>query len=119
MVCQLRALLNYFIPCHRNTDNINTYISVNVMFVIDCLTSSLVPVKPWDDSSLVIRPSVEVEEFCQSCPEAAHPHTSYVNNLYVYPLALNYSNQKVFSKVNQSRLVDHTVPMFSVSFHWL
>ena len=66
----------------------------------DCLTSSLVPIKPWDESSGVIRPTVEVEEFCQSCPEAAHPHTAYVNNLYVYPLSLNYSNQKVFSKVN-------------------
>ena len=49
---------------------------------------------------LKFRPTVEVEEFCQSCPEAAHPHTAYVNNLYVYPLSLNYSNQKVFSKVN-------------------
>ena len=66
----------------------------------DCLTSSLVPIKPWDESCGVIRPTVEVEEFCQSCPEAAHPHTAYVNNLYVYPLSLNYSNQKVFSKVN-------------------
>ena len=66
--------------------------------------------KPWDDSSGVIRPTVEVEEFCQSCPEAAHPHTSYVNNLYVYPLALNYSNQKVFSKVNSLlRFQDHAV----------
>ncbi|XP_022797946.1 dedicator of cytokinesis protein 11-like [Stylophora pistillata] len=61
------------------------------------LTSSLVPVKPWDDS-LNVRPTVEVEEFSESCPEAAHPHIFYVNNFYVYPLSLNYSNQKVFSK---------------------
>ncbi|XP_068733995.1 dedicator of cytokinesis protein 9-like isoform X4 [Montipora capricornis] len=66
--------------------------------ITNCLTSSLLPIKPWDESSGVIRPTVEVEEFCQSCPEAAHPHTAYVNNLYVYPLSLNYSNQKVFSK---------------------
>ncbi|XP_015750585.1 PREDICTED: dedicator of cytokinesis protein 9-like, partial [Acropora digitifera] len=66
--------------------------------ITNCLTSSLVPVKPWDDSSGVVRPTVEVEEFCQSCPEAAHPHTAYVNNFYVYPLSLNYSSQKVFSK---------------------
>ena len=66
----------------------------------DCLTSSLVPIKPWDESCGVIRPTVEVEEFCQSCLEATHPHTAYINNLYVYPLSLNYSNQKVFSKVN-------------------
>ncbi|XP_074634034.1 dedicator of cytokinesis protein 9-like isoform X3 [Acropora palmata] len=66
--------------------------------ITNCLTSSLVPVKPWDDSYGVVRSTVEVEEFCQSCPEAAHPHTAYVNNLYVYPLSLNYSSQKVFSK---------------------
>ena len=54
----------------------------------------------WDESFGVIRPTVEVEEFYQSCPRAAHPHTAYVNILYVYPLSLNYSNQKVFSKVN-------------------
>ncbi|KAK2573394.1 Dedicator of cytokinesis protein 9 [Acropora cervicornis] len=50
--------------------------------ITNCLTSSLVPVKPWDDSYGVVRSTVEVEEFCQSCPEAAHPHTAYVNNLY-------------------------------------
>lgn len=66
--------------------------------LLDVMTSSLVPVKPWDDS-LSVLPTVEVEEFCQTCPDAAHPHTTYVNNLYVYPLSLNYSNQKVFSKV--------------------
>ncbi|XP_068686795.1 dedicator of cytokinesis protein 9-like [Montipora foliosa] len=66
--------------------------------ITNCLTSSLLPIKPWDESCGVIRPTVEVEEFCQSFPEAAHPHTAYVNNLYVYPLSLNYSNQTVFSK---------------------
>ncbi|XP_078379462.1 dedicator of cytokinesis protein 11-like isoform X4 [Oculina patagonica] len=74
-------------------------ISVNkyVEGIPNVMTSSLVPLKPWDNS-LTVRPTVEVEEFSQSCPEAAHPHTAYVNNLYVYPLSLNYSNQKVFSK---------------------
>ena len=66
------------------------------------MTSSLVPVKPWDDS-LTVRSTMEVEEFSQSFPEAAHPHTAYVNNLYVYPLSLNYSNQKVFSKVKKKK----------------
>lgn len=68
--------------------------------LLDVMTSSLVPVKPWDDS-LSVLPTVEVEEFCQTCPDAAHPHTTYANNLYVYPLSLNYSNQKVFSKVKK------------------
>ncbi|XP_073255433.1 dedicator of cytokinesis protein 11-like [Porites lutea] len=66
--------------------------------ITNSITSSLIPLKPWDDSSGVIRPTVEIEEFSQAFPEAAHPYTSYVNNLYVYPLSLNYSNQKVFSK---------------------
>ena len=71
-----------------------------LLLYLDSLTSSLIPLKPWDDSSGVIRPTVEIEEFSQAFPEAAHPYTSYVNNLYVYPLSLNYSNQKVFSKVS-------------------
>lgn len=72
-------------------------VSKYVEGIPNVMTSSLVPVKPWDDS-LSVLPTVEVEEFCQTCPDAAHPHTTYVNNLYVYPLSLNYSNQKVFSK---------------------
>jgi len=84
----------------------------------DSLTSSLIPLKPWDDSSGVIRPTVEIEEFSQAFPEAAHPYTSYVNNLYVYPLSLNYSNQKVFSKVNNILFIEGTllVAAFWVSF---
>ena len=84
----------------------------------DSLTSSLIPLKPWDDSSGVIRPTVEIEEFSQAFPEAAHPYTSYVNNLYVYPLSLNYSNQKVFSKVNNILVIEGTllVAAFWVSF---
>ena len=73
-----------------------------LFFSLDVMTSSLVPVKPWDDS-LTVRSTMEVEEFSQSFPEAAHPHTAYVNNLYVYPLSLNYSNQKVFSKVKKKK----------------
>ena len=84
----------------------------------DSLTSSLIPLKSWDDSSGVIRPTVEIEEFSQAFPEAAHPYTSYVNNLYVYPLSLNYSNQKVFSKVNNILVIEGTllVAAFWVSF---
>ena len=84
----------------------------------DSLTSSLIPLKPWDDSSGVIRPTVEIEEFSQAFPEAAHPYTSYINNLYVYPLSLSYSNQKVFSKVNNILFIEGTllVAAFWVSF---
>lgn len=81
--------------------------------LLDVMTSSLVPVKPWDDS-LSVLPTVEVEEFCQTCPEAAHPHTTYVNNLYVYPLSLNYSNQKVFSKVTRRSKSVYFVTQYQV-----
>ena len=85
---------------------------------LDSLTSSLIPLKPWDDSFGVIRPAVEIEEFSQAFPEAAHPYTSYVNNLYVYPLSLNYSNQKVFSKVSNLLVIERAllVAAFWVSF---
>ena len=89
-----------------------------LLLYLDSITSSLIPLKPWDDSSGVIRPTVEIEEFSQAFPEAAHPYTSYVNNLYVYPLSLNYSNQKVFSKVSNSLVIERAflVAVFWVSF---
>ena len=86
-----------------------------LLLYLDSLTSSLISLKPWDDSSGVIRPTVEVEEFSQAFPEAAHPYTSYVNNLYVYPLLLNYSNQKVFSKVSNLLAIERA---FLVAAFW-
>lgn len=43
--------------------------------------------------------SLEVQEFTSNKPDVANPFTNYVNNFYVYPVSLNYSNQKIFSKV--------------------
>ena len=68
------------------------------VYIADCLTPSLVPVKPFNKHNKV-PPVLEVQEFNQACPEAAYPHTTYVNNLYVYPIFLNYSNQKTYHKV--------------------
>ena len=87
-----------------------------LLLYLDSLTSSLIPLKPWDDSSGVIRPTVEIEEFSQAFPEAAHPYTSYVNNLYVYPLSLNYSNQKVFSKVSNLLVIERA---FLLAAFWV
>ena len=87
-----------------------------LLLYLDSLTSSLIPLKPWDDSSVVIRPTVEIEEFSQAFPEAAHPYTSYVNNLYVYPLSLNYSNQKVFSKVSNLLVIERA---FLLAAFWV
>ena len=62
------------------------------------MTTSLLPVRPFNDKTQ-IQPTLEIQEFIPSIPEAVHPHIVYKNNLYVYPLALNFNNQKVYSKV--------------------
>ena len=65
------------------------------------MTSSLLPVKPFDDKQR-IQPTVEVQEFIPSIPEAVHPYMVYTNNLYVYPLSLNFNSQKFYSKVSDA-----------------
>lgn len=62
------------------------------------MTTSLLPVRPFNDKSK-IQPTLEVQEFVPTIPEAVHPHMVYTNNFYVYPLMLNFNNQKVYSKV--------------------
>ncbi|XP_066266769.1 dedicator of cytokinesis protein 9-like isoform X2 [Branchiostoma lanceolatum] len=61
-----------------------------------CVTSSLVPVRPFPDSpSHIIR---EIEEFLPEDASVLQPFTSYKNNLYIYPLILKFDNQKTFAK---------------------
>ena len=67
--------------------------------MIDSMTTSLLPVRPFRDKSK-IQPTLEVQEFVPAIPEAVHPHMVYTNNFFVYPLMLNFNNQKVYSKVN-------------------
>lgn len=62
------------------------------------MTSSLLPVRPFSDK-MKIEPTLEVQEFVPVIPDAVHPHMVYTNNFYVYPLMLNFNNQKVYSKV--------------------
>ncbi|XP_028405691.1 dedicator of cytokinesis protein 9-like isoform X2 [Dendronephthya gigantea] len=61
------------------------------------MTSSLLPVRPFNDK-IKIEPTLEVQEFVPVIPDAVHPHMVYTNNFYVYPLMLNFNNQKVYSK---------------------
>lgn len=68
------------------------------------MTPSLLPVRPFNDKSK-IQPTLEVQEFVPAIPEAVYPHMVYVNNFYVYPLMLNFNNQKVYSKVIRIRCV--------------
>eukprot|EP00795_Rhopilema_esculentum_P016504 gene16504-7923_t len=63
----------------------------------NCFTPSHVPLKPFSRSN-DIPSSLEVQEIISDRPDVASPFTTYLNHFYVYPVSLNYSNQKTFSK---------------------
>ncbi|XP_061566530.1 dedicator of cytokinesis protein 11 [Cololabis saira] len=60
------------------------------------VTSSYIPVKPFEDGCE--RVSVEIEEFLPVEAKYNYPFTTYKNQLYVFPLQLKYDNQKTFTK---------------------
>ena len=68
-----------------------------VFFATDTVTSSYIPVKPFEDGCE--RVSVEIEEFLPVEAKYNYPFTTYKNQLYIYPLQLKYDNQKTFTKV--------------------
>uniref|UniRef100_A0A673Y8G6 Dedicator of cytokinesis 10 n=1 Tax=Salmo trutta TaxID=8032 RepID=A0A673Y8G6_SALTR len=63
----------------------------------NCVTSSYVPVKPFEDCSQH-QATVEVEEFVQDSTKFTQPHRIYKNHVYVYPRHLKYDSQKSFAK---------------------
>jgi len=67
------------------------------------LTTSLLPVRPFDDplkSQVVTR---EVAEFVpEESGQFAFPFTTYINHVYVHPRSLKYDGQKAFAKVSCS-----------------
>ncbi|XP_067903129.1 dedicator of cytokinesis protein 11-like [Heterodontus francisci] len=65
--------------------------------ISNCVTSSYIPVKPFEESSCncVL---FEVEEFVPNIAKYMYPFTSFKNHLYVYPIQLKYDNQKTFAK---------------------
>uniref|UniRef100_A0A667XW39 Dedicator of cytokinesis 10 n=1 Tax=Myripristis murdjan TaxID=586833 RepID=A0A667XW39_9TELE len=63
----------------------------------NCVTSSYVPVKPFEELSRH-PPTVEVEEFVQDTTKFTQPHRVYRNHIYVYPKHLKYDSQKSFAK---------------------
>ncbi|TTI92372.1 Dedicator of cytokinesis protein 9 [Bagarius yarrelli] len=65
--------------------------------VINCVTSSYVPVRPYDENES--GPLLEVEEFVPCIAKCSQPFTTYNNHLYVYPKHLKYDNQKSFAKI--------------------
>lgn len=66
--------------------------------LLDCVTASYIPIKPFEKSCEDI--AVEVEELVPEVAKYCYPFTVYKNHLYVYPLHLKYENQKVFAKVS-------------------
>uniref|UniRef100_A0A669BPK5 Dedicator of cytokinesis 10 n=1 Tax=Oreochromis niloticus TaxID=8128 RepID=A0A669BPK5_ORENI len=63
----------------------------------NCVTSSYIPVKPFEDLTKH-QPTVEVEEFAQDATKFIQPHRVYKNHIYVYPKHLKYDSQKSFAK---------------------
>uniref|UniRef100_A0A665UJD9 Dedicator of cytokinesis 10 n=1 Tax=Echeneis naucrates TaxID=173247 RepID=A0A665UJD9_ECHNA len=72
-------------------------IAENDSSLSDCVTSSYVPVKPFEDLSKH-QPTVEVEEFVQDTTKFTQPHRVYRNHIYIYPKHLKYDSQKSFAK---------------------
>uniref|UniRef100_A0A3P8W7M7 Dedicator of cytokinesis 11 n=1 Tax=Cynoglossus semilaevis TaxID=244447 RepID=A0A3P8W7M7_CYNSE len=64
--------------------------------ISNTVTSSYIPVRPFEDGCE--RVSVDVEEFLPEEAKYNYPFTTYKNQLYVYPLQLKYDNQKTFTK---------------------
>uniref|UniRef100_A0A8C4LYD3 Dedicator of cytokinesis 11 n=1 Tax=Equus asinus asinus TaxID=83772 RepID=A0A8C4LYD3_EQUAS len=62
----------------------------------NCITSSYVPLKPFEKNCQNI--TVEIEEFVPEVTKYCYPFTIYKNHLYVYPLQLKYDSQKTFAK---------------------
>ncbi|XP_078544670.1 dedicator of cytokinesis protein 11 isoform X1 [Lissotriton helveticus] len=63
---------------------------------LNSLTSSYVPIKPFENNAETL--TVEVEEFVPEATKYCYPFTVYKNHLYVYPMHLKYDNQKTFAK---------------------
>ncbi|XP_063772080.1 dedicator of cytokinesis protein 10 isoform X4 [Pseudophryne corroboree] len=63
----------------------------------NCLTSSLIPIKPFGEIEKH-PPTVEIEEFVQTSTKYSEPHRTYKNQIYIYPKHLKYDSQRYFSK---------------------
>ncbi|CAM4556647.1 unnamed protein product [Leuciscus chuanchicus] len=63
----------------------------------NCVTSSYVALRPFEDCGLH-DPTVEVDEFLQDSSKFAQPYRVYKNHIYIYPKHLKYDSQKSFAK---------------------
>lgn len=50
-------------------------------------------------------PTYEICEFLGSTDRDVHPYTTFINHLFIYPLALNFDNQKLFSRARNIAVI--------------
>lgn len=50
-------------------------------------------------------PSFEVSEFLGSADRDVYPFTTFINHLFIYPLMLNFDNQKLFSRARNIAVI--------------
>ncbi|XP_062916576.1 dedicator of cytokinesis protein 11 isoform X1 [Mobula hypostoma] len=65
--------------------------------ISNCVTSSYIPVKPFEEASCDTV-TFEIEEFVPDFAKYMYPFTTFKNHMYVYPMQLKYDNQKTFAK---------------------
>ncbi|KAM4695932.1 dedicator of cytokinesis protein 11 isoform 1-T1 [Rhinophrynus dorsalis] len=96
----LKLLTEYRKPEKTKLQVIPGHLDVSVDYIpvdcSNCVTSSYVPIRPYDKENQRI--AVEVEEFVPDLTKYCYPFTSYKNHFYVYPLHLKYDSQKTFAK---------------------
>jgi hypothetical protein len=68
-----------------------------IIFVLDSLTTSLSPLKPFPLPP-TNEPTIEVIEFEGTTEKDVHPYTTFLNHLYVYPQSLAFDMQKTFTR---------------------
>lgn len=57
------------------------------------------PIPPKSDSTL------EVCEFLGSTDRDVYPFTTFINHIFIYPLVLNFDNQKLFSRARNIAVI--------------
>ncbi|XP_072556419.1 dedicator of cytokinesis protein 9-like isoform X23 [Paramormyrops kingsleyae] len=77
--------------------NLDITIDGVALDMTNCVTSSYIPVKQFDNNRIA-EVFFEVEEFVPCIPKCSQPFTVYNNHLYVYPRYLKYDGQKAFAK---------------------
>jgi hypothetical protein len=65
--------------------------------ITDCLSTTLLPIKPFEVPPAQ-PPTMEIAEFSGTSEREIHPFSIFVNHLYVYPTSLNFESQKLFSR---------------------